>query len=206
MSVIHTEEIQANFVTFGRPSRSHVSSEEQPELLGDEHRESSVEFAYAFEEAFARTLDQYGIAWHYKPRTFAVEWDNEGNFVDSFTPGFYLPVLDLYVELIGLDRSEAAKAKKVRLLRQQKPELEIELVRAAGSSLILRIFLRRLNWYLTAIDSKFGRPSTHCPVCHGQIGIDMYQAAEYCTDSFKVPGIEVKRPPERRRRTWQRTE
>jgi len=207
MSATRTEEIQASFVTFGRPVQSHAFSEEQSELLYDGHPESPVEFAYAFEGAFARTLDQHGITWQYKPRTFAVEWDNEGNFVDSLTPDFYLPLIDLYVELIGPDRSEAAvKAKKVRLLRQQKPGLQIEMVRASGSSLILRIFLRRLYWYLTAIDSKFGRRSGHCPVCHSQIGIDMYQAAEYCTDSFEVPGVEVWRPPKRRRTKWHRTE
>jgi hypothetical protein len=206
MSATHTEEVQASFVTFGRPAQSQFFSKEQSEPLDDGHTESPVGFAYAFEEAFARTLDQHGITWQYKPRTFAVEWDNEGNFVDSFTPDFYLPLLDLYVELIGPDRSEAAaKEKKARLLRQQEPGLQIELVRAAGSSLILRIFLRRLYWYLTAIDSKFGRRSGHCPVCHSQIGIDMYQAAEYCTDSFEVPGIEVT-PPNAGEEKWQRTE
>lgn len=206
MSATHTEEIQARFVTFGRPAPSLVFSKEQSELLYDGPTESPVGFAYVFEEAFARTLDQHGITWQYKARTFAVEWDNEGNFVDSFTPDFYLPLLDLYVELIGRDRNEAAaKARKVRLLRQQKPGLQIELVRAAGSSLILRIFLRRLYWFLTAIDSKFGRRSGHCPVCHSQIGIDMYQAAEYCTDSFEVPGIEVN-PPNAGEEKWQRTE
>ena len=46
----------------------------------------SNEFADDFEHEFARRLDERGIAWQYKPRTFAVEWDEDGNFIDSFTP------------------------------------------------------------------------------------------------------------------------
>jgi len=97
--------------------------------------ESAVEFAYFWEEAFALTLDRHGILWQYKPRTFAVEWDDEGNFVDSFTPDFYLPLIDLYVELIGPHHHETSmKARKVRLLRQQLPELRIELLSGDSSA------------------------------------------------------------------------
>src|SRR4029453_4538242 len=129
MSATHTEEIQARFVTFGRPAPSLVFSKEQSERLYDGPTESPVGFADVFEEAFARTLDQHGIFWQYKHRTFAVEWDDEGNFVDSFTPDFYLPLFDLYVKLIVPNHHEAgAKARKVRLLRQQRPGLRIELL------------------------------------------------------------------------------
>lgn len=95
----------------------------------DLNSEGTVDFVYTWEEAFARTLDQHGILWQYKYRTFAVEWDDDGNFVDSFTPDFYLPLFDLYVELTVPNHHEAGgKARKVRLLRQQRPGLRIELL------------------------------------------------------------------------------
>jgi hypothetical protein len=96
----------------------------------------SVEFAGCREEEFARMLDENQISWRYKPRTFAVEWDEEGNFVDCFTPDFYLPSLDLYVEVTGADcRTSGEKARKVRLLRGQHPEIRIELCRGLACSM-----------------------------------------------------------------------
>ena len=90
---------------------------------------SPVEFVFRWEEEFARILDEHEVSWRYKPRTFAVEWDDEGNFVDSFTPDFYLPERDVYVELIAPDQSaSAAKARKVRLLTQLHPEINIRLL------------------------------------------------------------------------------
>ncbi|HJQ69910.1 MAG TPA: hypothetical protein VKA70_13110 [Blastocatellia bacterium] len=59
-----------------------------------------AEFGNDLEAEFARMLDSYCIAWRYKPRTFAVEWDDEGIFVSSYTPAFYLLELDQYVELL----------------------------------------------------------------------------------------------------------
>ena len=88
-----------------------------------------LEFVFRWEEEFARILDDHEISWQYKPRTFAVEWDEEGNFVDCFTPDFYLPARDVYVELIGPDcRASAGKARKVRLLTQLRPEINIQLL------------------------------------------------------------------------------
>lgn len=99
----------------------------------ERYERSPFEFAYCWEEQFARALDDHRVAWQYKPRTFAVEWDEEGNFVDSFTPDFYLPAFDVYVELFATDyRASGAKARKVRLLRGQHPEIRIELLNAAS--------------------------------------------------------------------------
>lgn len=87
-----------------------------------------IEFAHACEEEFARMLDARKISWQYKPRTFAVEWDQEGNFVDCFTPDFYLPANRMYIALIAPGRSASnAKTRHVKLLRRQHPEVRIEL-------------------------------------------------------------------------------
>lgn len=97
--------------------------------LRDMRRSRYVGFLDPSDEAFARVLDEYGIEWRYKPRTFAVEWDNDGNFVDSFTPDFYLPANDLYIELASTDRPYArADARSVRLLRQNHPSVRIDVI------------------------------------------------------------------------------
>ena len=91
-------------------------------------RIASIEFADSLEEEFARRLDRRGIAWQYKPRTFAVEWDEDGNFLDSCTPSFFLPSSSLYLELLPPLGRFAQTARKVRLLQQQYPEIRIELL------------------------------------------------------------------------------
>lgn len=87
------------------------------------------EFDYAFEKEFARTLDQRDIPWRYKARTFAVEWDEDGNFIDSFTPSFFLPARELYIELVAPEcRLSNERVRKARLLRRQHPAIRIEVL------------------------------------------------------------------------------
>ena len=106
----------------------------------ERYERKPVEFAYCWEEEFARMLDSHQILWKYNHRTFAVEWDEAGNFVDCFTPDFYMPAFDLYVELVatGCD-ALGAKARKVRLLRQQHPDIRIELLSTAAPSSALEM-------------------------------------------------------------------
>jgi hypothetical protein len=85
-------------------------------------------FANASEEMFANLLDFYRIAWEYEPRSFPVQWDREGNVHESFTPDFYLPEVDLYVELTTMKQSHVTKKnRKVRLLRELYPHLNIQV-------------------------------------------------------------------------------
>ena len=85
-------------------------------------------FAHAIEEEFARILDYYGIVWQYEPRTFALEWDNEGNVTTAFTPDFYLPEQDLYVELTTMrPKLITKKNRKLNRLRQLYPEINVKL-------------------------------------------------------------------------------
>ena len=88
----------------------------------------AVDFANEREEEFARALEAHQIAWRYKPRTFAVEWDDEGNFVDSLTPAFYLSGHDRYLELTAPDSPISCTARKVRLLRQHYASVKIDLI------------------------------------------------------------------------------
>ena len=100
-----------------------------------------LEFAYCWEEEFARMLDLHQISWQYKHRTFAVEWDEAGSFADCFTPDFYIPAFDTYVELVAAGCGAlGAKARKVRLLRQLHPDIRIELLSSASQSSLLKMF------------------------------------------------------------------
>ena len=88
----------------------------------------AITFAHPLEEQFARILDYYGIVWQYEPRTFDLEWDNSGNVTLAFSPDFYLPGQDLYIELTTLRPSLATiKNRKIRLMGQLHPEINVKL-------------------------------------------------------------------------------
>jgi hypothetical protein len=94
---------------------------------GDESIKPTA-FVHPSEEIFANLLDFYRIAWEYEPRSFPLEWDAAGNILEAFTPDFYLPEFDLYVELTTMKQSLVTKKnRKVRLLRQIYPEINIQI-------------------------------------------------------------------------------
>jgi hypoxanthine phosphoribosyltransferase len=88
----------------------------------------STSFAHPSEEDFAKLLDFYCIEWLYEPRSFPLRW--EGNKIaEMFTPDFYLPELDLYVELTTLKQNLLTeKNRKLRQLRELYPEVNIRLL------------------------------------------------------------------------------
>ena len=91
--------------------------------------ESLPQFAHPSEREFARVMDFYRIRWQYEPKTFPIEWDEERNVVKAFTPDFYLPDLDLFIELTTMKQSLVTKKnKKVRLLRELYPEVNIKIL------------------------------------------------------------------------------
>jgi len=87
-----------------------------------------VAFAHPSEEEFARILDFYNIEWVYEPRSFPLRWEGD-RVTEMFTPDFYLPGLDLYVELTTLKQSLVTeKNRKLRHLRELYPEIKITLL------------------------------------------------------------------------------
>ena len=85
-------------------------------------------FAHAAEEEFARLLDFYGVRWEYEPRTFVLRADQDGNPAAAFTPDFYLPDEDLYVEITTMRPKQVRrKNRKIRWLAEQYPEVNIKL-------------------------------------------------------------------------------
>jgi cytidylate kinase len=87
------------------------------------------EFAHPSEREFARVMDFYRIKWQYEPKTFPIEWDENRNVVKAFTPDFYLPDLDLFIELTTMKQSLVTKKnRKVRLLRELYPGVNIKIL------------------------------------------------------------------------------
>ncbi len=87
-----------------------------------------ADFAHPSEEEFAHILDYYGLEWEYEPRTFVLEQDEEGAILEAFTPDFYLPQQDLFVELTTLrPKLIRIKNRKVRRLQQLYPDINIKL-------------------------------------------------------------------------------
>ena len=62
----------------------------------------------------------HGISWQYEPHTFVLERNPDGSAHEAFTPDFYLPELDLYLECTvmrqSLTRRKQRKARKAREL------------------------------------------------------------------------------------------
>lgn len=90
--------------------------------------DSRPRFAHESEAELARILDYYGVAWRYEPVTFPISWNAGGAVVESFAPDFYLPEIDLFVELTTLKQSLVRKKnRKLRHLRQLYPEVRVKL-------------------------------------------------------------------------------
>ncbi len=85
-------------------------------------------FNHSSEQMFANLLDFYRIQWDYEPRSFPLQWDKDGNVTEAFTPDFYLPQFDLYVELTTMKQSLVTrKNRKVKLLRAIYPHVNIQV-------------------------------------------------------------------------------
>jgi hypothetical protein len=85
-------------------------------------------FANQAEIECANILDFYGLEWEYEPRSFVLETDEEGRIIEAFTPDFYLPEQDLYLEVTVMKQSLVTrKNRKIRKLRERYPDIRIKL-------------------------------------------------------------------------------
>jgi hypoxanthine phosphoribosyltransferase len=85
-------------------------------------------FAHASEAELARILDYYKVEWEYEPHVFPIRWNSDGMVVESFAPDFYLPELDMHLELTTLKQSLVRKKnRKLRHLRELYPMIRIKL-------------------------------------------------------------------------------
>ena len=77
-------------------------------------------FAHPVERELARIFDELGIPWEYEPTTFVLERDEDGTVLEAFTPDFFLPEQDMYVECTTMrQKLTNRKNRKLRKLREQ---------------------------------------------------------------------------------------
>lgn len=106
--------------------------------------QNAIPFAHPSEEEIARLLTFYGVRWEYEPRSFPLQWDEQGRPNQFFTPDFYLPDYDQYLEITTVKPSlQNRKNRKIRRLRELYPDVSVKLLaykdvealllRAAGS-------------------------------------------------------------------------
>lgn len=96
---------------------------------GTEPARHGDQFAHPAEEEFAAFLDFYRIRYEYEPTSFPLRWHSDGRVAEMFTPDFYLPDQDLYVELTTMKQAHVTrKNRKMRQLRKHYPDVSIVLL------------------------------------------------------------------------------
>jgi hypoxanthine phosphoribosyltransferase len=85
-------------------------------------------FANRIELECAKILDYYGVRWDYEPQTFVLDRDDDGRVVSAFTPDFYLPEQDLFIEVTVMKQSLVTrKNRKLREIRRLYPNIRVKL-------------------------------------------------------------------------------
>ncbi len=85
-------------------------------------------FSHPSEQLFANLLDFYRIAWAYEPHSFPLQWDKGGKVTEAFTPDFYLPEFELYIELTTMKQALVTKKnRKIKLLKAIYPHINIQV-------------------------------------------------------------------------------
>jgi hypoxanthine phosphoribosyltransferase len=89
---------------------------------------SAPRFANRYELECAKILDFYCVSWDYEPCTFVLAETEDGRVAEAFTPDFYLPEQDLYLEVTVMKQSLVTrKNRKLRKLREQYPDVKIKV-------------------------------------------------------------------------------
>ena len=86
-----------------------------------------MKFAHPSEKTFSEHLDLFEIEWIYEPVSFPLEWGS-GSIKKMFTPDFYLPSLNLFVEITTMNQNLITKKrKKLKMARKLYPNLNFKL-------------------------------------------------------------------------------
>jgi bifunctional protein TilS/HprT len=102
-------------------------------------------FAHPAEAELAKILTFYRIRWFYEPTSFELTWADDGRATESFTPDFYLPDFNLYIELTTMRQSLVTrKNRKLRQLRARYPGVRIKL-----------LYRRDIQWLLSMYDESW---------------------------------------------------
>lgn len=101
----------------------------RPVVEGQEFKRwDEVRFAHRSEQEFARLLDFYDMKWLYEPVSFDIAWNKKGEAVSKFTPDFYLPEYDLFIEITTMNQKLVTKKnRKIRRLGELYPEVNCKI-------------------------------------------------------------------------------
>ena len=87
-----------------------------------------MKFAHYSEKVFSEHLDLFNIKWIYEPTSFPLKWGS-GAIKMMFTPDFYLPELDIYVEITTMNQNLITKKqKKLKLAKKLDPNSKFKLI------------------------------------------------------------------------------
>ena len=146
----------------------------------------------------SRILDFYAVRWEYEPHTFPILWNLDGDVVESFSPDFYLPDLDLYLEMTTLrQRLVRKKNRKLRRLRELYPDLNVKLFYARDfRALMLKYGKLALHEGLSGTSGQVAAP--YGPEVEAVRLPDLEAAAVLEAVAVLEPRLDP--PPSRRRR------
>lgn len=72
-------------------------------------------------------MDFYDVPWEYEPRSFPIEFE-DGEANKWFTPDFYLPEDDMFIEITTMNQKLVTKKnRKVKLLRELYPNIRCKI-------------------------------------------------------------------------------
>jgi hypothetical protein len=121
---------------------------------------ATIGFAHASEAEMARILDFYAVRWEYEPHTFPILWNLDGDVTESFSPDFWLPDLELYLEMTTLrQRLVRKKNRKLRRLRELYPDIRIKLFYARDFRALMLKYGK-----LALVEGLSGTPGQVLPV------------------------------------------
>ena len=140
--------------------------------------DSRTPFAHASEAEMARILDFYEVRWEYEPHTFPILWNLDGAVVESFSPDFYLPDLDLYLEMTTLRQKLVRKKnRKLRRLRELYPSINIKLFYARDfRALMLKYGKLALVEDMSGSSGQVALPHAAEPIAADLTAMPMVQA------------------------------
>jgi len=88
-----------------------------------------VLFNHEAEREIAKLLSFYGLDWLYEPETFSIDFDAQGRAVGFFAPDFFVPALNLYIEVTAAKSSHCReKHRKIRRFAELYPGRHLKLL------------------------------------------------------------------------------
>ena len=87
-----------------------------------------MKFAHPSEKLFSEHLDLFDIPWVYEPTSFPLKWGS-GAIKKMFTPDFYLPSLNIYIEITTMNQKLITKKRnKINLAKKLYPNHQFKLI------------------------------------------------------------------------------